>query len=99
MNERASKYRTQRRKDLLAELDSCKAWLETFERTFAAEYRKAFAQLLRAGERYDRARRLSEIEWDQLSLDGLEPDQVCDQIDTALADAKASLKALRDELE
>lgn len=99
MSERASKYRTQRRKELLAALDNCEELIETVEKTFATEYRKAFALLIRAGERYDKARRLSDLEWDQVSLNGMEPDQLSDQVDTAFADAKETVRGVRDEIE
>lgn len=99
MSERASKYRAARRRELLAELNGCEALLATVEKAFVAEYRKAFAALQRAGARYDKTRRDGEVEWDQLSLDGLDAEALQEQIEQAFGNARENIEGIRAEFE
>lgn len=96
---RTAAYREKYRAEVVEASRECQRVIVEGRRALVAEYRKAFAALLRAGERYDRTVELGEPRFEDISLFGVDPDDVAGFVDLVPAEEVAeAMKNVRASL-
>lgn len=88
-------YRAKRRAELFAAIRDCEAILNGV--TLGPAYRRAFAAVVRAGQRYDRVRGEA-TEFEEISLGGAEPDDVASAMEDALRSGLETWQGVRETL-